>query len=970
MQMAEMSRVTSWDFDGILGGARRTAADGALASAKAYSISYLLQCKAGKEDECKQVELDVIELFKESDMQLGGPAEADKLQLYYFSELGIQQELLRTVIGSAPLFVASNLIMAVFLLTAFCKFGDAKRDSKMFVGQQGTWAVTIGTIISFGTISGLGISFTPVSQVVAFLLLAIGVDDMFILVRAFEHIDRSKIPGTAQALGAACAKAGASITVTSVTDAIAFLVGSTIRFPAMQSFCLSAAIGVLTIYVLELTFVAACLSIQDAHTSSLDKKFEQCRGVESVDGPPSSTGMKSGVEEVLEKHVAPVLCQSSRAVKFGIVGGFVLFFIFALFAGTMNLELGFKVEEVFPDDSYVSDRFAQMRVYSADKMRLVSFVTKGLDYHTAPIQKKLLALPAALRKSDYCNAPMESWLVSFLASPPYAAIPAAKRHSKPEFNAALKAYLATPQGAYFQNAVKFNADNSIRTAKINGFHPASVEGATAEAKAVQDMYRILDEELGACCQSAGGERQYFPYGGEYVFWGVWEELIPEAQRNLLVTGVCIFVGCSVFLLHPLAALIVMVCCVMSVLELVAWMYFAGVTLSSVTLAILIMSFGLIVDYSAHITHHFMTASGSTEDRAAEALSVMGSGVFNGAFTTLLGFAPMAFSTFEAGRVFTKMFAGIIVCGIAHGFILLPVMLSLWGPDRNAPAEKSRDRAESKLEAAVPATHPPAKDVEAGGGGGKPTPPTDAEVAARLALPVVAAALAEPLRVGSGLNFWFGCDMADGAARARLGTAETIMAGIPFHFMGGAAFDAACVGFAPAIRAAAAGELEPADVSTDGAMARLLLLDQFARNAFRGTAEAFSYDEKAREICRSVIAKGLPALLSGSGAEEDRPMPAGMMMFLATPMTHSEELADHLAIQTFNDACLGSEELRDVQMVFKNTEKELTNHRVVIEKFGRYPHRNAAMERESTAEEDVWMAEEAPKYGWAMSQQAI
>jgi len=100
------------------------------------------------------------------------------------------------------------------------------------------------------------------------------------------------------------------------------------------------------------------------------------------------------------------------------------------------------------------------------------------------------------------------------------------------------------------------------------------------------------------------------------------------------------------------------------------------------------------------------------------------------------------------------------------------------------------------------------------------------------------------------------------------------------------------------------------------------------------------------------------------------MPAGMMMFLATPMTHSEELADHLAIQTFNDACLGSEELRDVQMVFKNTEKELTNHRVVIEKFGRYPHRNAAMERESTAEEDVWMAEEAPKYGWAMSQQAI
>ena len=69
---------------------------------------------------------------------------------------------------------------------------------------------------------------------------------------------------------------------------------------------------------------------------------------------------------------------------------------------------------------------------------------------------------------------------------------------------------------------------------------------------------------------------------------------------------------------------------------------------SVTVVIFIMNFGLVVDYSAHIAHHFMTHRGTPRDRAANALKEMGSSVFNGAFTTALGMLPLIWAPFQTG----------------------------------------------------------------------------------------------------------------------------------------------------------------------------------------------------------------------------------------------------------------------------------------------------------------------------------
>jgi len=144
-----------------------------------------------------------------------------------------------------------------------------------------------------------------------------------------------------------------------------------------------------------------------------------------------------------------------------------------------------------------------------------------------------------------------------------------------------------------------------------------------------------------------------------------------------------------------------------------------------------------------------------------------------------------------------------------------------------------------------------------------------------------------------------------------------------------AFDAALRDRFGALHAeAAAGGLTGWEDSADGRMALILVLDQMSRNLHRGDPRAFAQDERARAVARRAIAAGDHAF---AGKER--------CQFLFLPFEHSEDLAN----QWWCDAlfrALGDDNLHHYAVL----------HRVIIERFGRFPHRNATLGRASTAEE--------------------
>jgi uncharacterized protein (DUF924 family) len=132
-------------------------------------------------------------------------------------------------------------------------------------------------------------------------------------------------------------------------------------------------------------------------------------------------------------------------------------------------------------------------------------------------------------------------------------------------------------------------------------------------------------------------------------------------------------------------------------------------------------------------------------------------------------------------------------------------------------------------------------------------------------------------------------------------------------------------FLAAHEAAARGELATFADSAEGTLALLILLDQFPRNMFRDNARAFATDPLARTVASAALARGF-----------DQATDASMRQFFYLPFMHSELIADQDRSVQLCAAC-GDTEL----------EKFATEHRAIIAKFGRFPHRNRALGRETT-----------------------
>jgi uncharacterized protein (DUF924 family) len=133
--------------------------------------------------------------------------------------------------------------------------------------------------------------------------------------------------------------------------------------------------------------------------------------------------------------------------------------------------------------------------------------------------------------------------------------------------------------------------------------------------------------------------------------------------------------------------------------------------------------------------------------------------------------------------------------------------------------------------------------------------------------------------------------------------------------------------------AAAGVLDHWLSTAEGALALVLLLDQFPRNAFRGTDRMYATDAKARAAADLAIRSGF-----------DRTVPEELRPFFYLPFMHSEQLEDLERCVTLNEQ-MGGESLRYAR-----------HHRDIVARFGRFPHRNAILGRPGTAEEDRFLQE--------------
>ena len=181
-----------------------------------------------------------------------------------------------------------------------------------------------------------------------------------------------------------------------------------------------------------------------------------------------------------------------------------------------------------------------------------------------------------------------------------------------------------------------------------------------------------------------------------------------------------------------------------------------------------------------------------------------------------------------------------------------------------------------------------------------------------------------------LDFWFGATDDPGHAQTR-----------PQWFRKDEAFDAAIAQrFGPLIECALIGGIDDwsaAPLAPLPALARVIVLDQFTRNSFRGTARAFAGDAMALQTARALVASGLDRQFSGVQRQ-----------FCYLPFEHAEDLShQRTAVQLF-------EQLGRDEPALAGLTEWAQRHMDIVARFGRFPHRNAALGRVSTPEEIAFL----------------
>ena len=193
-----------------------------------------------------------------------------------------------------------------------------------------------------------------------------------------------------------------------------------------------------------------------------------------------------------------------------------------------------------------------------------------------------------------------------------------------------------------------------------------------------------------------------------------------------------------------------------------------------------------------------------------------------------------------------------------------------------------------------------------------------------------------------LEFWFG-----GSAESE----EEFQQRMDMWFINPVLFDQAVQQFEPAIEFVANGHASDLESDPKGILALIITLDQFPRNIYRGTPQAFAYDNEALRLAKKVIDSGL-----------DNSMAYLELLFAYMPLQHSEDLqVQNLSVKMFNLlADVAATETQSESA--KESVKFAEMHRDIIERFGRFPHRNEILGRESTAEELQFLADGAETFG--------
>lgn len=646
------------NFPQIFGDVTKQTSNRTITGARAMQLKYLIRDPPEDDVNKKVLEWEKTFLDKVASMS------ASCFEIYYEAERSTDDAIKENSSADITLVSITFTIMISFACFMLGKFVNPLTGHSM-LANVGVLAVAFGILAGMGLGTWSRVTYVNMIGVVPFLVLSIGIDDMFIIVDELDRQPRDM--GVIRTVKEVMSRTGATVTMTTMTDLVAFAVSTSTAFPAIRYFCTYAALAVTLSYAMMITFFVAAMTFDIRRIKSGRRDcLPVCTVPPTKDGQPHWDAPRPQTSNRLLKSWAKFLMLP--ATKF-----FVLVMSVAILAlgiyGTTKVTENFDRRMLAKDNSALL-KFLNVREKYYEQTIPVSLVLTGnIDYSDPDVQDEIRQLSKIVKDNCYYQTQAVSWIEFFTNFSAASGM----NITGPHFMPALKLFLESPECLSFKQDVKLSSNGSrVIASRVMAFlknNPSSTFQKDAMLTIREDLAKKSPLDV-------------IPITRPFIFFEQYAIIGRETTRNLTIAALAVLVVTSLFLVNFSVTLLVVVNFVALVLELFALMFIWDVSLNGVSMITLVMAIGFAVDYSAHIAHAFVMSEEDTPNRRViDAVSTLGASVFMGGFSTFLGMLVLVFATSEIYRIFFRMFVGIVSFGLLHGLCILPVQLSLlcWKP---------------------------------------------------------------------------------------------------------------------------------------------------------------------------------------------------------------------------------------------------------------------------------------------------
>jgi len=684
---------------------------------------------------------------------------SDVYDISYNGYNSFDDELARSAGSDITAFVLSFNILSLFstlMVLRFVRRSDSKcgcacdmARCRGRIGWLGIISAVLSVSSSFGLVGGIfGIKFNSVCSVAPFLLVGLGLDDMFVLLRSYELT--SPALSVAERVAETMERGGVSILFTTITDIVAFGIGASSTFGAVSSFCAYCLFGVLLDFFFQVTFFMGFLVFDSRYqsngelraptstTSSSDNTSMELQ-IRNADPESPQTANDAGSAETVPSisptaaptsTLRPVIDEKAASSLMTKLGNFLLqsvwsklavLLLFAVYLaiaiyGVAGLETSQDSRDLAPNDSYLLPFYDSLERYFDTIGQSVQFVLdKPLDYSDSAVRDEVDAMIDDIR-ADECfldNAAFtSSWLssyVAYLGENQYTQI-----NQSAFYDVLYNDFLLSEEGENFvEDLWSTVTTQEIGFSSIDNASSFAIASLSSESIS-RTRIRLNLEWMGTgtseykdCLDNLQSlQNKYESSLGVYYFertavFAESELQVGEQTILNLVYAMSAAAFITILLIpFPAMALVAMYTIGQILVGVIGFMSLWGLSISVTTMINIVISVGFSVDNAAHFCHSFINAPISSNGkeicvgagdvrahtranervaRVMYALNAVGMPILLGDVSTILALLPLATAESAIFTSFWKCISLVMIIGLCHATLFLPVVLSICGP---------------------------------------------------------------------------------------------------------------------------------------------------------------------------------------------------------------------------------------------------------------------------------------------------